>query len=133
MPAYWNGNIYWGAVQEGFSFYPLIAYSFNAGGSGLLSNNSTSASTHAYGYSGPTPSVSANGNSGGIVWALDNSSWAANCCQVLYAYDATKPRNGVIQHYPEQCSDSLGGAVKFTVPTVANGGVYVGGQGLVTL
>src|ERR1700738_366729 len=51
MPAYWNGNIYWGSAWEGTTvFYPLQAYSFNAGGSGLLSNNSTSSSVHAYGY-----------------------------------------------------------------------------------
>ena len=50
---------------------------------------------------------------------------------MLYAYDA------INLGYPEFASSNLacneaGGAVKFTVPTVANGKVYVGGQSQLT-
>src|SRR5262249_4819963 len=95
-PAYWNGSVYWGAAHNNPDH--LKAFSFNANNSGLLSTSPTSQSSQLFGYSGPSPSISANSNSNGIVWALDNSSFASSCsggsnCQVLYAYDATDLAN----------------------------------------
>ena len=85
---------------------------------------------------GPSPSVSATGaSSNGIIWALDIRNYCTTqspgCgSAVLYAYDATNlatelwnstmASNGV---------DAAGNAVKFTVPTIANGKVYVGTRG----
>jgi hypothetical protein len=68
-------------------------------------------------------SVSANGTSAGIVWLLDGNAG------VLYAYDAT---NLATELYDTTMAtggrDMLGSPVKFAVPTVANGHVYVGTQ-----
>src|SRR6266516_71442 len=71
LPAYWNGSLYFGG---GNSSDYLKAFSFNANGDGLLSTSPTSKSLDLFGYPGPTPSVSANGNASGIVWALDNGT-----------------------------------------------------------
>jgi hypothetical protein len=128
-PAYWNGNLYWGAVND-----YLKAFSFDTG-SGQISSSATTTSPQIFGYPGPTPSVSANGSSGGIVWALDATAYGSTCsgganCQVLYAYDATNL--GTMLYNSSQASgnrDVPGGAIKFAVPTVANGKVYVGSQG----
>ena len=90
-PAYWNGNLYFGSSSQITKTADhLKAFSFNAGGSGLISTSPTSQSPETFSMPAVSPSVSANGNSSGIVWMLDNSAYGrGECCQVLYAYDAT--------------------------------------------
>jgi hypothetical protein len=130
MPAYWNGNVYFGAYYGGSSgANKLKAFSFNANNSGLLSTLPTSESAEVFNFSGPTPSVSANGNTNGIVWALDNGSNASTCCQALHAYAATNLAQELYNtNQAPNSRDVPGGAVKFTVPTIANGKVYLGSQ-----
>jgi hypothetical protein len=69
-----------------------------------------------------TPSISANGTSGEIVWAVENGFSAT-----LHAYDATdlskELYNGNQAPYVQ---DQVGPGNKFIAPTVANGKVYVG-------
>src|SRR4029077_10734056 len=85
-------------------------------------------------FSTPSPSISANGNTNGILWGLDNSAFESACngssnCQVLYAYDATNLAN--MFYNSSQAAnnrDVPGGAVKFATPIIANGKVYVGSQ-----
>ena len=66
--------------------------------------------------SGFTPSISANGTANGIVWGYEFSTTTA----VLHAYDATTLaelfNSGTL----------LGPGVKFAIPTVCNGTVYIG-------
>src|SRR5258708_30603440 len=113
----------------------MRAFTFNSGGTGLLSTSPTSKSAHTFNFSGPTPPVSSSGTSNGIVWALDNSQWGSSCastssCQNLYAYDAT---NLATLLYSNGGQNTRSGAVKFVVPTVAHGKVYVGGQNTLTV
>lgn len=87
-PAYWNGNLYWGGSND-----RLKAFSFDRT-TGKISTTPTSESTNKFAYPSPTPSVSANGATAGIVWTLDASAFASTGaagekCQILYAYDAT--------------------------------------------
>jgi hypothetical protein len=133
-PASWNGNVYFSGAQAEGSGDLMFSYSFDAGGSGLLSTQPISNSTHTFTFASPTPSVSATGASNGIVWGIDSSSFGSSCCQVLYSYDALDLKN--LLFTSEQASsnrDQAGGAVKFTVPTVANGKVYLGGQSTLTV
>lgn len=133
-PAYWNGNLYIGGAQDGgTSGDNLKAFSFNAGGSGLLSVSPTSMSSHVYNFSGPTPSVSSNAMTNGILWALDNSQYGpptpnGSGPAVLYAYDATNLANE-LWNSSSAAADKAGNAVKFTVSTIANGKVYIGTRG----
>jgi YVTN family beta-propeller protein len=126
MPAYWNNNIYVGGA-----FDPLRAFSFNAGGSGLLSLSPTSVSAPfpnppaAMDWSvGMTPSVSASGNSNGILWAIDANQSFENQPAVLHAYDATNLARALYDT-TQNAQDMAGPAVRFSVPTIANGKVYV--------
>ena len=133
-PAYWNGNLYIGGAQDGgTSGDNLKAFSFNPALAQPLSSAPTSMSSHVYNFSGPTPSISSNGTTSGIVWALDNSRYGpptpnGSGPAVIYAYDATNLANE-LWNSSQGTGNAAGNAVKFTVPTIANGKVYVGTRG----
>jgi len=134
-PAYWNGNLYWTGANDS-----IKAYSFNANNSGLISTSPTSTSAQIFAFSAPTPAISANGNTNGILWALDGSADDSTCdgggsnCLGLYAYDATNLANVLyISSQAANNRDSPGTAVKFEKPIIANGKVYVGTQNSVTV
>src|SRR5580700_10796979 len=133
-PAYWNGNLYWTGAND-----TINAYSFNANNSGLISTTPTSQSARSFAFSAPTPTVSSNGTSNGILWALDGSADDSTCdggganCLGLFAYDATNLAN--LLYTSSQAPnnrDSPGVALKFEKPIVANGKVFVGTQSSVT-
>jgi hypothetical protein len=87
----------------------------------------TSQTARIFNYPGTTASVSANQTSNAIVWALDNSLFKAPYGNAaLYAYDATNLANELYDSNQNLLRDNPGLAVKFTVPTIANGKVYVG-------
>ncbi len=116
-PAYFNGNIYLNGINDALKEFALT--------NGLLSSSPVSQSTNSIGFPGATPSVSANGISNAIVWTLDTrASKVVNGQAVLYAYDATDLTH---QLYSSAVSrQPPGPAVKFAVPTIVNGKVYVG-------
>ncbi len=125
--AFWNNNFYIAGISG-----PLSSYSFNSS-TNLFNTSIVSQSSISYGYPGATPSVSSTGSSHGIVWALDNTSYCTNgspSCgpAVLHAYDATN-LSIELWNSGNVSGDAAGNAVKFTVPTVANGKVYVGTRG----
>jgi hypothetical protein len=135
--AYWQGasatSVY-GAGQNGSGGKGdnLKMYSVT---NGLLSTSPTAESTNTF-PEGATPSISANGTSHGIVWAIDRpealGSQPGTGAAVLYAYDATNvatmlySSSQALSHAVAR--DRGGCANKFAVPTVANGRVYVGTQ-----
>ena len=130
-PAYWNGRVFFGGNGDN-----LKVFSFNAGGTGLLSTSPTSqTNTGAFGFPGTTPSISASGSTNGIAWALDTNSCGSNVgnCSpggpaILHAYDATKLTTE-FWNSTQGSGNAADVAVKFTVPTVANGKVYVPTRG----
>ena len=92
------------------------------------------ASSVTFDFPGATPSVtSMPDNSNGIVWALDQSQYCTSQSPgcgpaVLHAYDAGNLANE-FWNSTQGTGNSAGFAVKFTVPTVANGKVYIGTRG----
>jgi hypothetical protein len=73
------------------------------------------------------PSVSANGSSNGIVWAVENyGSLPGSGPGILHAYSAS---NLAVEYYNSTQAgsrDSIGYSNKFMTPTIANGKVFVG-------
>jgi len=94
-----------------------------------------SQSCTSYGFPGATPSLSSNGTTNGIIWALENTLYCTpqspGCgATVLHAYDATNLATELWNSSQAAGGrDKAGNAVKFTAPTVANGKVYVGTRG----
>ena len=94
--------------------------------------NSVAASQSAefFNYPGASPSVSSQGASNGIVWAVEASRYGTPAPgagpAVLHAYDAG---NLTIEYWNGSMAadnrDQAGVAVKFVPPTIANGKVYV--------
>ena len=131
--SYWNGSVYVGAVTDNVKAYPIS----NA----VLANSPASQSNETYGYPGVNVVISASGSSAttAIAWALDtNASGTATGGAgptgpaILRAYDATslgKP----LWSSSTLSTDTCGNAVKFVVPTVANGKVYVAGTNQITV
>ncbi len=113
-PAFWQNTLYLGPVSSS-----VKAYGFDSA-SGKFSTSPSSTAPGSFGFPGSTPSISSQGSSNGIVWAIQRNGSA-----VLHAYDATDLSNE-LWNSSNKSADQAGGAVKFTVPTVANGKVYVG-------
>jgi len=144
--AFWQNNLYFagsGDTLKQFSFDPT---------SGLFCSpqpctpSPASQSSQSYGYPDASPSVSSQGSTNGVVWAIDSSLYGyaspnvpitVNCYQVpvpaactgpaiLHAYNAT---NLAVEYWNSTQAagnrDQTGNAVKFVPPTVANGKVYL--------
>jgi len=118
VPAYWNNNVYFGGVGDN-----IKAFSFSST-TGLLSTSPTSNTGTFFNYPGTTPAVSANGKTNGIVWALQTD----HSPEILHAYDANNLQTELYNSSQNQSRDNAGNAVKFSVPTIVNGKVYVGAQ-----
>jgi len=124
VPAYWNGNIY----TTGQNF-PLSQFSI---ANGVIATPQSAASSNMFPPRGGIPSVSANGTTGGVVWVVDYTGWQNNTPAVLDAYDATNV-GSLLYSSPSSGANAAGPAVKWSVPTVANGKVYVGGKFVFTV
>ena len=127
-PAYWQGEVPKVGLQN--MIYTVGAVDqpkmFVLNDGMIKTPWASIASNFTFGYPGASPVISANGAKGGILWAIDSSEWNVNGPATLYAFDAT---NLTTKLYDSNRSrDYPGPAVKFAVPTVANGKVYVGTQ-----
>jgi hypothetical protein len=127
-PAFWNNTLYIVPVQSA-----LRSYAFDSS-TDMFNTTPTSQSAITFGFPGATTSVSASGSStDGVVWATDNTNYCTlrspGCAAaVLHAFDATN-LTSELWNSSMVGTDTAGNAVKFTVPTVANGKVYVGTRG----
>jgi hypothetical protein len=130
--AMWNDTIYLGPSSFSvISPAPLISYALqtSTAPSRFVQQAQTTAT---FGFPGPSPAISATGTTNGVVWALDNSQYCTGQSKgcgpaVLHAYDATN----LVELWNSSMvsTDAAGNAVKFTVPSIANGKVYIGTRG----
>lgn len=121
-PAVWQDKIYVSAIRDSLKCYRL-----NAGRLTLASDTE-----QLLGYPGSTPVVSANGDSNGIVWTLQVDHQLSDAA-VLHAYNANDLTHELYNSTQAGDRDQAGALVKFSVPSVANGKVYVGGGDQLTV
>jgi uncharacterized protein (TIGR03437 family) len=108
-PAYFNKNLYFCGSGDS-----LKAFSIS---NAQMSSSPVSQSSAKFGFPGCVPTISANGTSNGIAWVIDPAG-------VLRAYDASNLATELYDSNQNTARDALGSAVKYSVPTVANGKVY---------
>jgi uncharacterized protein (TIGR03437 family) len=112
-PAYFNKAVYFGGSGDNFKAFPVT----NA----TLGTSPSSESSASFGFPGGVPSISANGASNGIAWLLESSA-------TLHAYDASNLGHELYNSNQNSSRDALVSYVKYSVPAIANGKVYVGTQ-----
>ncbi len=116
VSAYWNSSVYLAGDLDYIKQLPLTG--------GLLSPTPLTQTDIAFrGAGSASISISANGKTNGIVWAIRHTVPA------LFAFDAT---NLSIELYDSNLAlhfrDRLGDVARFTTPAVANGKVFVPGK-----
>jgi Ig-like domain-containing protein len=116
MPAYFNNVVYYGSVGQPLKAFPIA----NA----KVASAAASQSPGSFGYPGTNPSISANGMSNGIAWAVENGGIG-----VLHAYDAANLatelyNSNLAARGRDQFPDNAN--CKFVTPMIANGKVFVG-------
>ncbi len=138
IPGYWAGTaasgqlVYIGEVGDHLKSFQLSH--------DTLSARATAQTEETFGYPGPIPSISSNeGVPGtGIVWVISPASCDGPGCVpsgpgVLRAYDATNLKVELYNSEQKSTRDGLDSYVKFSVPTIAAGKVFVGTQTSLTI
>jgi hypothetical protein len=134
--AYWVGK---NLPLMQFKFYPN-GNSCTGGTTAGFCKTPTAQSSNVFGWPGPTPTVSSPSiaNSKAIVWLIDarNASGGNGGVPNLWAFDTTTlsclfttDPQGAPCTRVSTADQPVGNAIKFTVPTVANGQVFVGATG----
>ena len=114
MPAYFNNTVYFGAVGDSLKAFLIM----NA----KLVAQPVSQTAAKFAYPGTTPSISANGDSEGIVWAVESRGSDAG---ILHAYDASDLAIELYNSNQAGERDNFSDN-KYITPMIANGKVFIG-------
>jgi hypothetical protein len=118
-PTFWNGFIYNHCEND-----VLRAFAWDST-TGLLSTSPIGQGKVTYGVHGATSSLSATNTSNAIVWEIESTNEGTGPA-ILHAYNAMLVDDELYNSSQAGGRDTAGIAVKFTVPTVADGHVFVG-------
>lgn len=117
--AYWNQNVY--LLADGDA---LRDYEVNNGKLVYRGSSTFALRDHA-----ATPAVSANGDKDGIVWVLSSKGWnSPDRTAVLHAVDASNVVQELYNSEQNPSRDRAGLALRFNIPTIVNGHVYIGAK-----
>lgn len=119
-PAYWNGHLYLFGSDDVLSDFTVAG--------GRVSAAPVHRGTVRFRNPGAFPSVSANGEKDGIVWVVLTKGYREkNVAATLQAYDAADVSR-LLYSSDHTAGETPGMAVRFTMPIVADGRVYVAGR-----
>jgi len=142
LGGYWSGGAYWQSATTTYVYYSGLNSENQAPAGdylrmwtmvgGLFSPPTAVAQSTQKLTIGATPSISANGNTNGILWAIARQDLLSikpgAKPAILYAFDATNVAHQLYSTTINSVRDKAGAGVKFVVPTIANGKVYVSTQ-----
>jgi hypothetical protein len=119
--AYWNHNLYVLSNSDHDALRQFSVYN------GRLSLKAASGSR--FPAITATPAVSANGLRDGVLWVLHSRAWNADdTSAVLFAFDAVDTSRLLYASEQNPSRDRAGPALRFNIPVIANGHVYVGAK-----
>ena len=113
-PGYFQNTVYFGAVGDSLKAFSIV----NA----KLVGTPISKTAETFAYPGTAPSISANGTSHGIVWAVESRGSDAG---ILHAYDANDLRTELYNSNQAGARDNFSDN-KYITPMIANGKVFIG-------
>jgi hypothetical protein len=116
VPSYWNGRVFVAGVNDHVKQFSLV--------NGMLTQQPVSQTPTVFAGAGQeSTSVTANGNTNGILWVIRHSNPA------LFAFDAT---NLAHEFYDStkapQGRDLMIPVTRFVTPTISNGKVFIAGK-----
>ena len=121
-PAYWNGHVY---IQG--SDVPLRDHELR---NGRLSEKPVAESKAKLPNPGATPAISAHGARDGIVWLIQSKPFGTeDRPAIVRAFDASNVAVELWNSEQNAARDRAGIALRFNIPTVWRGKVYVGTKG----
>jgi len=129
--AFWQNAIYFAGSVQGARNGDRLKRLLLSMSNGQFNVSPASQSDFTFNFPRATPSISSQGISDGIVWAVDSSHSDPNVDfapgpAVLFAFDANDVSKELWDSSQASGNrDQAGGAVKFMVPTIANGRVYI--------
>jgi hypothetical protein len=118
--AFWNGTVYY--IWSGSV---LKVFALRNGRLALVGQAKT-----PFVDPGATVTISANGAKDGVAWAIESRAFGApDRPAVLHAYDAANVAKELYASEQNSARDRAGIALRFNIPTVIAGRVYVGTKG----
>ena len=118
MPAYFHNTVYFGGTSDNIKAFPIV--------NGRLASSPSSKTSLTFFYPGVTPSISANLDRDGVLWAVENTGHRVLKAAVLHAYNPLNLTQELYNSNQQASRDQLPYGNKFITPTIANGRVYVG-------
>jgi uncharacterized repeat protein (TIGR01451 family) len=121
-PVYFNGAVYFSPIADAIQKFTLT--------NGLLSTSATSRSAAVFAYPGAALTVSADGSTNGILWAVERRGGVVGENDIsspgtLHAYDAGNLSHELWNSDQAGARDQMGPTAKFSIPAVVNGKVFV--------
>lgn len=118
--SYWNNHVYFLGSQD-----VLRDFALEQGRLTLKASARGSKFTDP----GATPTISADGTKNGTVWVIGSKTWnGSDRPAVLHAYDAANVEKELYNTEENNARDRPAAALRFTIPTVVNGRVYIGAK-----
>ncbi len=117
--AYWSHNVYVMADSDALRDYEIRdgKLIFKAASSFTLKDHAA------------TPAVSANGAKDGVVWVVSSKGWnSRDRTAVLHAVDASNVAHELYNSEQNAARDRAALALRFNIPTIVNGHVYIGAK-----
>jgi len=124
-PAYWNEHVYmWGSGD--------VAKMFTLNG-GVLDRSPSSKSAMSSTFPGANFTISSNSTQDGIAWAVRTDEYGTHGPGILYAWNANSLSDLLYHSDQDNARDNAGRAMKFEIPVVTNGKVYLAGASVLSV